>query len=310
MRRKLINVVLFVASLAVTLAAAESLLRWRYAAPLRTPLPEVLAIQPYLKLHPELGFTWRENVGAGEGVMFKVKDAEFEPLSTDAGGSINHPDAIRRRNAGERPQVVGTGDSFMEHAAHVFHDLFAAEDIFYYNLAIHRQAPPQYTHVVESVAAPLRPQWIIYGIFENDFAETEDFDNWKKSGLDWFAFHSGTWCGAPLPPTLLGRLYENHLRGFNGLFRAVESRLRGERMSALGPSEASVARVKELTVAAADAARPRRRAPMTASFRHWRKTAYLTLICGLFLPRTQRRLRCITNRTGIGTAGAWTRRRT
>lgn len=255
MRQRLIHIGVLAASVLVTLGAAELLLRWRYAEAVRTPSEDVRAIQAYLQLHPELGFTWRENVSADEGVVFNVQDVEFEPLSTDAGGFINPPEAIRRRNAGERPRVIGVGDSFMEHAAHVFYELFAAEDIFYYNLAIHRQAPPQYTHVVGSIAAPLQPQWIIYGIFENDFAEMEDYDRWKKSGLDWFAFHSGTWCGPPLSTTPAGRLYKQHLRGFDGLFRVIRTRVRGERMSVRGPSDKSVDRVIELTVEAAGAAR-------------------------------------------------------
>lgn len=229
----------------LVLVLAEFPLRFRYAEPLRTPSAEVLAIQPHLRLDPRIGFTWNADVSADRNIVFEVADAEFEPLSTDFRGFINAPAAIWARAAGGRVDIIGVGDSFVEHAAHTFYTFFAEEGYAYYSMAIHRQAPPQYNVILEDRALPLDPRWIVYGLFENDFTETEDFYDWKASGLDWFTFHSGTWCGAPLARTALARFQHEHLMGYNGLARAVRSRLRGEKMSVSGPSPAQVSRVRE-----------------------------------------------------------------
>ena len=233
------------ASCLLIFVLAEFPLRYRYAEPLRTPSPEILAIQPYLQLDSRIGFTWNTDVSADRGIVFEVADAEFEPLSTDSQGFINSPDAIVARAAGQPVDIVGLGDSFVEHAAHSFYTLFAAEGFAYYSLAIHRQSPPQYNTILEDRALPLEPNWIVYGLFENDFLETEDFDDWKKSGLDWFTFHSGTWCGAPLAQTALGRFKNDHLRGYDGLAQTMRSRYRGEKMSVSGPTSHQVSRVRE-----------------------------------------------------------------
>jgi hypothetical protein len=238
-------VVLGMLSLGVTVAICEGLLRWRYAEPLRQPLDEVLAIQPYLKLHPEIGFTWNENIDAAENIVFTIQDAEQEALSTDARGFINPPDALQQRAQDSAVEVIGLGDSFMEHASHTFRKAFASAGYSYYNLAIHRQATPQYNAILNAYALPMNPKIIVYGLFENDFAEAEDFRNWKESGLDWFAFHSGTWCGKPLNPKASARLLNRFFPGSIAFAGVVRSRLRGDRMSILGPSEAQVSRIAE-----------------------------------------------------------------
>lgn len=238
-----VNAALFCASAVVALVLCEGLLRLRYAEPLRAPSPEVLAIQPYLVLHPTLGFTWNPNVDARDNIVFEVKDTHFEALSTDEYGFINHPEAIERRRAGVRVDIVGLGDSFMEHAAHTFYASFEEQGLMYYGMAVHRQSPPQYTAILEEYALPLEPEWVLYGVFENDFMEARDFERWQASGLDWFEFHSGTWCGAPLEPNPLRRVQERYLRGFTGAFRVLQSRLRGDNMSITGPSDEDVARV-------------------------------------------------------------------
>ena len=249
-RSRLVNAGLLLAGTFVAVVIAEGVLRWRYAEPLRAPMPEVAAIQEYLKLEPRLGFRWRPNVAASDGVVFSYLDSEYEALSTDAEGFINAPEAIAERSAGSAIDVVGVGDSFVEHAAHTFHAVFGQAGLSYYNRAIHRQAPPQYTISLDEYGLPLKPRWVVYGLFENDFRESTDFVNWRESGLDWFAFHSGTWCGPPRAASRARRFVEHNLRGFQAAYYVVRQRLRGQRMTLSGPSDAEIMRVAEEVVKA------------------------------------------------------------
>lgn len=248
------NLLLLLGSAALVFFLAEFTLRFRYAEPLRTPSDEILAIQPHLRLDPRIGFTWNADVSADGNIVFEVADAEFKPLSTDPLGFINAPEAIAARAAGGPVDIIGLGDSFVEHAAHSFYTFFAVQGFTYYSMAIHRQAPPQYNIILEDNGLPLDPKWIVYGLFENDFRETEDFYSWKASGLDWFTFHSGTWCGAPLAQTALARFKDEHFSGYGGLVNAIRTRFRGDKMSLSGPSALQVSRVREAVLRAAELA--------------------------------------------------------
>ena len=241
----LANVLFFLGTCAIILLLAEPLLRLRYAEPRRAATPEILAIQAHLQLHPTIGFTWNANVAPEQRVVLKVSDAEFRPLSTDEFGFINHPDAIVGRTAGRAIDIIGLGDSFIEHASHNFYEFFNSHGLTYYGMAVHRQAPPQYNAILEEHALPLRPRWILYGLFENDFMETADFDRWRTSGLDWFTFHSGTWCGPPVATNALARFKDHYLTGYGGLYRVIHARVRGEKMTVSGPSQAEILRVVE-----------------------------------------------------------------
>lgn len=231
--------------LCVTLVLVEGMLRLRYVEPARAASPEIEAIQPHLRLAPEIGFAWRPNVDADDNIVFDVRDVLFDPLSTDGNGFINAPQAIEHAVKAGDVEVVGLGDSFMEHAARILYATFREAQLSYYSLAIHRQCPPQYTSILKNYALPLRPNWIVYGLFENDFLETEDFDRWRGSGLDWFSYHGGTWCGAPVETSRLARAYKDRLRGIDGLVGVIRSRLRGEGMSVAGPSPETVRRVSD-----------------------------------------------------------------
>jgi len=200
-------------------------LRLRYVEPARKFSGQVLEIQKHLQHHPDLGFTWKPDIQVESGIVISVKDAEFETLSTDRWGFVNPPEAIEARVAGRRVHVAGLGDSFVEHAADVFFEKFREAGLSYYNLAIHRQSSPQYNVILESIALELEPNWVVYGLYENDFAEAVDYENWRRSGLDWFAYHSGIWCGPPLAATSWGRIRDRYLAGYSGAARAVGRRL-------------------------------------------------------------------------------------
>ncbi len=245
LRRLAVNLALSLAVTITLLAIGEVVFRWRYAEPLATPSDEVAAIQQHLSLDDTIGFTWKPNVAPEDDIRIAVMDATFPPLSTDAWGFWNPPGAIDSRQSGATIDAIGLGDSFMEHAAYVFHEAFAHREWTYYSLAIHRQAPPHFTRILERYGPELKPNWVIYGLFENDFEETIDFDRWEASGIDWFAFHSGTWCGRPVPVNAVARAWQTYLRGYDGLARVVRARMRGDRMSVSGPSGEAIARVKE-----------------------------------------------------------------
>lgn len=244
-RTRLVNAALAAGAILIAGFGAEPLLRLRYVEPVPETPPEVMQVQPYLRTHPTFGFTWEPNVSPKEKVVFEVKDIDFEPLSTDPFGIINHPEAIAARQEKAPVDVVGLGDSFMEMAAHRFYERFDEHGVAYYSLAIHRQAPPHYAELFEAYRDELAPKIAVVGIFENDFAETADFDRWKASGLDWFTFHSGTWCGRPVAVSAAERFTRKYFRGYWGLARVIRSRLRGERMSVGGPTAYQVRRVRQ-----------------------------------------------------------------
>jgi len=75
---------------------------------------------------------------------------------------------------------------------------------------------PQYNIILSRYALPLRPRMVIYGVFENDFYELQDYQSWRKSGLDWFTYHSGYWCGPPAGESSLLRP-----KGYLALYRAI-----------------------------------------------------------------------------------------
>jgi hypothetical protein len=163
-----------------------------------------MAQQPYLELNDDVGFLWKKNLN----VTFPANDwwldvkkegVAIEPIVTDGHGFKNDPAAIAQL-ATATPNIIGLGDSFIHEAAGVFYDFFKKHGQFYYSLAMQRQCPPQYNAILTRYALPLHPQHILYGVYENDFQETEDYREWKESGLDWFAYHGGTWCGPAITP--------------------------------------------------------------------------------------------------------------
>jgi hypothetical protein len=207
--------------LALPIAAGELFLRARFSETPYVPGARMQAVQDRLALDPDVGFLWKPDIAASDGVVLPWYDQVVEPLTTDAWGFRNAPRAIEWRSEGRLVDVVGLGDSFMHDAAYVFHELFGQTGLFYYNLAMHRHSPPQYNRILADRVATLRPRVVVYGIFENDFREARDFEAWRASGLDWFSFHSGTWAGPPVATGAVTRFARRSFPGFYGFHRSV-----------------------------------------------------------------------------------------
>jgi len=225
-KAKLASLLLFAVTCAICLVAVEFVLRWRYPDKPAAVTEEVRQVQAHLKLHPKLGYTWKENIALGDNIVLKVSDTQLDTLSTDRWGFINPPEAIAGEQSGNAVGVIGLGDSFMEHGSFLFRTLFKQAGLAYYNMAIHRQCPPQYNIILNDYALPKKPTWIIYGLFENDFDETEDFERWTTSGMDWFTYHSGTWCGRPVTASSFERFVHSVTPGYYVTYRRALEKLK------------------------------------------------------------------------------------
>jgi len=234
--RQLTNIILLVITTLIVTAIGEGLFRYRFDSGGYQPPETVLQIQNQLVTHPDYGFAWRPNVSKDEGIVFDVADVEYEPLSTDANGFINHPDALRNSTV----DILGLGDSFVEHAAHTWFELAKDRRLKYYSMALHRTAPPQYAQILKAHIGGGKPKWIVIGLFENDFVETSDFQQWQESELDWFEYHSGTWCGPPVDESFSTSLRDGLFQGWSAAFKNVRANIRGGRTTITGPSDEEI----------------------------------------------------------------------
>ncbi len=188
------------------------------------PTALVKQVQRFQELHPELGFVWKPGVDTSENVVFQWADQDAAVLSTDARGFANPPEAMHRLRRGERPDIIGVGASFMQSAQSVLYEFLSLKGIFYYNMANQRYTIPQYNRAMEKYALPQKPRLVVYGLNEVSYTLIPDFEAWERSGMDWFAYHSGTWCG----PAIETGFPHDLLRGYPrlyGLYRAVVEKL-------------------------------------------------------------------------------------
>ncbi|MBX7256457.1 MAG: hypothetical protein K1Y02_08855 [Candidatus Hydrogenedentes bacterium] len=255
MKRFLGNALLLALSMSLVVALGEAVLRHRYGHMLYRPRTEVAAIQQYLTLNDSIGFTWKPDIDFGKHIVLANSDTELDPLSTDEFGFWNHPEAIAARRSGQPVDVIGLGDSFMEGAAFSFYTMFREHGLSYYSMSIHRQCPAQYYTILNDYALINKPKWIVLGLFENDFSEITDYDDWRRSDLDWFAYHSGTWCGPPIGVDWKERFVKTYLKGWNAFYRVLYAKVRGERMTVGGPTAYELGRVQESVLQAVVSAR-------------------------------------------------------
>jgi hypothetical protein len=174
---------------------------WRLTLPdpdMVSPAPEIKSIQQYLRIHPRLGFLWRPNIDTSDNILLQWGDIPASALSTDEYGFVNAPQAVALKKTDTPIDIIGIGASFMGGAQGLFHEYFWLKGLFYYNMAQSRFTLPNFNAAIKEYAIPAKPRLIVYGLNEASFYMMDDFEQWRKSGMDWFSFHSGTWCGPPL----------------------------------------------------------------------------------------------------------------
>jgi hypothetical protein len=181
----------------------------------------------HLRSDPDVGYLWKANLSVDDPPGWY--DQEVFPLVTDTNGFFNPAEAVAMRQNGTPVDIVGLGDSFIHGATYDFFQFFREKGLFFYNMSMSRHCPPQYNIILEKYALPLHPRWILYGIYENDFDETPDFENWLESSADWFTFHSGTWFGPAVHVPPWRAAFERFMPGLSML----EKRVR--RQFGLGP---------------------------------------------------------------------------
>jgi hypothetical protein len=195
-------------SLDYTIVAPERQSVGEYIRMVRIAIPDpvlsvqdsdIVATQQYLAPVKDVGFLWEPELDSSDNARLSWSDQGEILLSTDRWGFINSPDAIGESRSSRPVDIIGIGASFMQGASTLFYDYFYLNDLFYYNMATHRHTLPMFNTVIEEYACEQKPDWIIYGLNEASPALIADYYAWKKSGLDWFTYHSGTWAGPPLP---------------------------------------------------------------------------------------------------------------
>jgi hypothetical protein len=254
-KRYLTNAALLAASIGVATVLSEAVLRYRYADRyFYRPRSEVWNIQAQLVLQTDIGFSWKPGIKPESNIVLPYADVSPPPLSTDEWGVINSQEAIQDRVARGSVDVVGVGDSFMEMASETFAHVFKQRGVLYYNLGIHRQSPPQYNLILQRANGSLRPLCVVYGVFENDFEEMRDFDAWEYSGLDWFSYHSGYWCGPPLGNSVSERFAKKYLKGWTSLYYVLYAKEREGKSIVTGPSVDDVREMKSHIADASDLA--------------------------------------------------------
>jgi hypothetical protein len=157
--------------------------------------PEIKSIQSQMLPHPRLGFLWKPNIDTADNVVLQWGDTPAGALSTDEYGFANTPVAIAMKKANTPIDIIGIGASFIGGAQGLFHEYFWLKGLFYYNMAHGRFTLPNFNAAISEYAIPARPRLIVYCLSEASFYMIDDFEQWRKSGMDWFTFHSGSWCG-------------------------------------------------------------------------------------------------------------------
>lgn len=224
----LLKAVAVVVSVLIAVVLGEILLRYYFNVVRYRRTAAIDRIQRHLRPHDDIGFLWEPNISHEENIVLAWADQEKEltVLCTDQWGFRNHPKAKEDRQRGIPVDVVGVGDSFIEMAAKPFYEFFKKRSLNYHSFAMHRQCTPQYNLILEEFALPLEPEFVLYGIYENDFYELPDYEAWVESDMDYFAYHSGYWCG---PPYYESRFW--HPEGYLTLYQALLPDRYAERQS-------------------------------------------------------------------------------
>ncbi|NLG19128.1 MAG: hypothetical protein GX556_17530 [Fibrobacter sp.] len=187
--------------------------------------PEIAFIQEHLKPHPSMGFLWKENIDTSDEVVIQWGDVPSGALSTDRFGFANVPEAIELSKTGRKVDIVGVGASFLAGAQGLFHEYFWIKDYFYYNMAQSRFTIPQFNAALLETALQLKPDWVVYELNEVSFVMIDDYENWKKSGINWFTYHCGSWCGPALKTGFPHDQLRRFARPLHGVYTSLNRKL-------------------------------------------------------------------------------------
>ena len=171
-----------------------------------------------LEKDSELGFRFKKNLHIPKPDKGWL-DQKPRELTTDSNGFANYKNNLINLNIPKSLDVLSVGDSFMYGASDLFYDFFTKKNLTFYNLAMFRYGPPQYNLVLQKYGFDRKPKVIIYGIFENDFYDTYDFEDWSKSNLDWFSYHNGNFFQYPEVKSSIQEVSESILPNISYLYR-------------------------------------------------------------------------------------------
>ncbi len=155
---------------------------------LQRPITEVY--QSILTADPVLGYRQLPN----QDRQVPVVDERDRPMvmKTDAWGFFNADFDPRRPY-----EVAFVGDSFTIGA---WTGLLAEKTgTRVANFGVPGYCPQQYTEVLRRYALEVRPRIVFYCLYLNDASEAVVYDNWIRSGQDWFTYRGGLWFGPPSP---------------------------------------------------------------------------------------------------------------
>lgn len=143
--------------------------------------------QSTLMLDPVLGYRQRPNYlvapeyGGTSGTI---------GLRTDSMGFFNND-----YDSSHPCDVACVGDSFVAQPWPIL--LGQRTGLRVAGFAVPAYAPPQYTILVKDYALKLKPRVLLYCLYVNDGIESVGYEDWKKSGMDWFSFKGSAWFGFP-----------------------------------------------------------------------------------------------------------------
>jgi hypothetical protein len=178
--------------------------------------------ESFLMSDPELAYKHRPN--------FQNRPEDLSNLPT-RGFKTDHAGFFNEDSASSQPfDVACIGDSFVFVQ---WSDILREKTgLRVGNFGVMGYSPPQYTIVLKRYVLKLKPKAVFYCIYANDAFEAAEYEEWKKSGTDWFTFQRGAWFG--YLSSHIGRLFvKEHLLRFSRIYALLDLALIHRRQSPL-----------------------------------------------------------------------------
>ena len=191
-----------------------------------------------LRLDDDLGFIFKPNLRIPKPDTGWL-DQEPRALNTDKNGFHNEIESIMDFEASSKVDILSIGDSFMYGASDLLDEFFSDQNLSFYSLTMFRYGPPQYNLSYKMFGESLEPKVVLYGIFENDFHDTYDFEAWKTSGMNWFTYHNGNFFEYPQIKPDFQSYAETYFPNLNYMFRKAIKPTKKYAFSSCTPEEQS-----------------------------------------------------------------------